>query len=106
MADTAYASLVIPYTTAFASVVHSHMMQSGVYLALRSAISGDKSEETSNNVYKNPIKPRTGRKKLPGQNDTGHKGGYMEMSDTWLIWSNAMADIDVLGAVVTTNDSH
>lgn len=80
-------------------------MRSKVYIALRSAIFGDKSKERSNNIYNDPNKPRTGREKRLGQNDMRHKDGYIEMSDTWLMRNNATVDIEVAGMAVTTNDS-
>ncbi|KAI0441720.1 hypothetical protein F4803DRAFT_407961 [Xylaria telfairii] len=99
------ASLIIPCTIAFASVVRSHIPQTRVYVALRSAILGDECKESSNNVHNNPNQPRTGREKRPGQNDTRHKDGYIEMNDTWPARNNATVDIEVAGTAVATNDS-
>ncbi|KAI0517760.1 hypothetical protein F5B22DRAFT_645466 [Xylaria bambusicola] len=101
------ASLVIPCSTAFAHMLRSQFLHSKLFSSFRSSLGTNKSGGGSSGVPAGPNRPRTkndsrfdNRRKKPAKDSDG----YMEMSDTWLMNSNATVDIEADAGSQKTGD--
>ncbi|KAI1076615.1 hypothetical protein F5B20DRAFT_554857 [Whalleya microplaca] len=90
-------ALIVCSTTAFSKFMRVHVIDSRIFRSLRSTLKGSHSGGSRSNLAKsmlNPNRPRTGRQELPKQNRLRNMTGYIEMSDTWLLKSGAMTNIE------------
>ncbi|KAI1767771.1 hypothetical protein GGR53DRAFT_480593 [Hypoxylon sp. FL1150] len=100
------ASLVIPCSTAFAKFTREQVWQSKLFSAFRlSSRTEDGKPAPSGGDHSDPNRIRTKsderfnqRRRALGKNNSG----YIEMSDTWLMNSNATVDIEADAASKTT----
>ncbi|KAI1457885.1 hypothetical protein F4805DRAFT_457328 [Annulohypoxylon moriforme] len=101
------ASLVIPCSTAFAKFTRDRVLQSKFFSAFKLSLRSEHSKPASSSGYSDPNRIRTKsderfnqRRKALGKSNSG----YIEMSDTWLMNSNATVDIeaDAAGRTTTT----
>ncbi|KAI0139024.1 hypothetical protein F4776DRAFT_670288 [Hypoxylon sp. NC0597] len=99
------ASLVIPCSTAFAKFTRDKVLQSEFFAAFKLSFKTEDSKLAPSGGHSDPNRNRTKsnerfnqRRKVLGKNNSG----YIEMSDTWLMNSNATVDIEADAAGQTT----
>lgn len=101
------ASLVIPCSTAFAKFTRGKVLQSKFFSAFKLSLRTGDSKPAPSSAHSDPNRVRTKsderfyqRRKALGKNNSG----YIEMSDTWLMNSNATVDIEADAAGQTTTN--
>ncbi|KAI0446708.1 hypothetical protein F4803DRAFT_577163 [Xylaria telfairii] len=101
------ASLIIPCSTAFAQMLRSQALQSKIFPSFWSSLRSGKSGTDSSGAHSGPNRPRTKNDSRFDKRRKGHakdNGGYIAMSDTWLMNSNATVDIEGDAGSQTTTD--
>ncbi|KAK5625609.1 hypothetical protein RRF57_001325 [Xylaria bambusicola] len=100
------ASLVIPCSTAFAQLLRSQLLHSKIFSSFWSSLGTDKSRGGSSAGPAGPNRPRTKNDSRfdPRRKNAKDNGGYLEMSDTWLMNSNATVDIEADAGSQKTGD--
>ncbi|KAI1355908.1 hypothetical protein F5Y01DRAFT_325013 [Xylaria sp. FL0043] len=104
------ASLVVPCSTAFAQCMRSlTLLQSKISSSFRSSVRSDKSATGSSGGHLGPNRPRTKNDSRFDQRRRGlakDQDGYIAMSDTWLMNSNATVDIEADAGSQTKVDGY